>query len=47
MSGLRNRKARTAPARPPEDSDSDSLSDDQGEGGEGNEPESTDNGASE
>ena len=47
MSGLRNRKAQTAPAQPPEDSDLNSLSDDQGKGGEGNKPESTDNGVSE
>jgi len=47
MSDLRNSKGRTrtAPARPPEHSDSDSLPDDEGEGNKGNEPESTGDGA--
>ena len=37
-------RTRTAPARPPEHSDSDSLPDDEGEGDKGNEPESTGDG---
>ena len=47
LTGLRNRKVRTAPTRPPGDSDSDSVLDDQGEGGQEIEPESAENGVSE